>query len=66
MAEKMMDDLLTSGLGALAGSSAQTFDKLAKDLGSCYLTGPQTAFTRIALAVRAVQQDPERAEEAYA
>ena len=66
MAEKMVDDLLTSGLGALAGSSAQTFDKLAKDLGSCYLTGPQTAFTRIALAVRAVQQDPERAEEAYA
>ena len=62
----MVDDLLTSGLGALAGSSAQTFDKLAKDLGSCYLTGPQTAFTRIALAVRAVQQDPERAEEAYA
>ena len=66
MAEKMVDDLLTSGLGALAGSSAQTFDKLAKDLGSCYLTGPQTAFTRIALAVLAVQQDPERAEEAYA
>ena len=66
MAEKMVDDLLTSGLGALAGSSAQTYDKLAKDLGSCYLTGPQTAFTRIALAVRTVQQDPERAEGAYA
>ena len=66
MAEKMVDDLLTSGLGALAGSSAQTFDKLAKDLGSCYLTGPQTAFTRIALAVRTVQQHPDRAKEAYA
>ena len=52
MAERMVDDLLTSGLGALAGASAQTYDKLAKDLGSCYLTGPQTAFTRIALAVR--------------
>lgn len=65
MAEKMVDDLLTSGLGALAGSSAQTFDKLAKDLGSCYLTGPQTAFTRIALAVRTVQQHPDRAKEAY-
>ena len=66
MAERMVDDLLTSGLGALAGASAQTYDKLAKDLGSCYLTGPQTAFTRIALAVRTVQQDPERAEGAYA
>lgn len=65
MAEKMVDDLLTSGLGALAGSSAQTYEKLAKDLGSCYLTGPQTAFTRIALAVRTVQQHPEQAERAY-
>ena len=66
MAERMVDDLLTSGLGALAGASAKTYDKLAKDLGSCYLTGPQTAFTRIALAVRTVQQDPEGAEGAYA
>lgn len=65
-AEKMVDDLLSSGLGTLAGSSAQTFEKLAKDLGSCYLTGPQTAFTRIALAVRTVQKDPARADAAYA
>lgn len=65
MAEKMVDDLLTSGLGALAGSSAQTFEKLAKDLGSCYLTGPQTAFTRIALAVRTVQKEPAQADRAY-
>ena len=66
MAEKMVDDLLTAGLGTLAGSSAQTFDKLAKDLGSCYLTGPQTAFTRIALTVRTVQKDPAQADAAYA
>ena len=66
MAEKMVDELLTSGLGTLAGSSAQTFDKLAKDLGSCYLTGPQTAFTRIALTVRTVQKSPEQADAAYA
>ena len=66
MAERMVDELLTAGVGTLAGSSAQSYDKLAKDLGSCYLTGPQTAFTRIALAVRTVQQDPEGAEGAYA
>lgn len=65
MAEKMVDELLTSGLGTLAGSSAQTFDKLAKELGSSYLTGPQTAFTRVALAVRAVQKDPAQADAAY-
>lgn len=66
MAQRMVDDLLSSGLGTLAGSSAQTFDKLAKDLGSCYLTGPQTTFTRIALAVRTVQKDPSQADAAYA
>ena len=64
-AEQMADDLLAAGLGALAGSSAQTYDKLAKDLGSCYLTGPQAAFTRIALAVRTVQKEPDRADTAY-
>lgn len=64
-AERMVDDLLTGGLGALAGASAQTYDKLAKDLGSCYLTGPQTAFTRIALAVRTVQKEPAQADRAY-
>lgn len=65
MAEKMVSDLLTAGVGTLAGSSAQSYDKLAKDLGSCYLTGLQTAFTRIALAVRAVQRDPGQADAAY-
>lgn len=65
MAEKMVDDLLAAGVGTLAGSSAQTYEKLAKDLGSSYLTGLQTAFSRIALAVRTVQKSPERAQSAY-
>ena len=56
MAERMVDELLTAGVGTLAGSSAQSYDKLAKDLGSCYLTGLQASFQRIALAVRAVQK----------
>ena len=62
MARKMADDLLRSGVGSLAGSSAQSFDKLAKDLGSCYLTGPQADFTRMALAVREMQQNPAQAD----
>ena len=66
MAEKMVDDLLSAGVGTLAGSSAQSYDKLAKDLGSSYLTGLQTALTRIALTVRTVQKKPDQAETAYA
>ena len=66
MAEKMVADLLGNGIGALGGASSQTFDKLAKDLGNYYLTGPQTAFSRIALAVRTIQKDPDGAQSAYA
>jgi len=66
MAERMVTDLLSSGVGTLSGSSAQTYDKLAKDLGNYYLTGPQTAFSRIALAVRTVQAHPDQAQSAYA
>lgn len=66
MAEKMVNDLLTAGVGTLSGSSAQAYDKLAKDLGSCYLTGLQAAFTRMALAVRTIQQNPGQSDTAYA
>lgn len=66
MAERMVDDLLSAGIGTLSGSSAQTYDKLARDLGSYYLTGPQAAFSRIALTVRAIQKDPAHAEQGYA
>lgn len=65
-AEKLVDELLTSGMGTLSGTSAQSFEKVAKDLGNYYLTGPQNAFTRIALEVRKIQQNPEAAGEHYA
>ena len=66
LAQKLVDDLLTAGIGTLAGTSAQTFEKVAKDLGNYYLTGPQNAFTRMALSVRKIQQDPDGAEAHYA
>lgn len=65
-AQQLVDELLTAGIGTLAGTSAQAFDKVAKDLGNYYLTGPQTAFTRIALEVRKIQQEPDQAAEHYA
>ncbi len=65
MAEQMAEDLLNAGVGSLEGSSAKTYEQLTKELGNHYLTGPQTAFSRIALAVRTLQQSPQQAEEAY-
>ena len=66
MAERMVEDLLHAGVGSLGGGSAKTYEQLAKELGNHYLTGPQTAFSRIALAVRATQQAPDQAERSYA
>lgn len=65
-AERLVNELLTSGIGTLSGTSAQGFEKVAKDLGNYYLTGPQNAFTRMALEVRKIQQNPEQASEHYA
>lgn len=66
LAERMINDLLNAGLATLAGTSVQTYEKLARDLGSYYLTGPQLSFSRMALAVAAIQRDPEHAEQYYA
>ena len=66
LAQRLVDDLLTAGIGTLAGTSAQSFEKVAKDLGNYYLTGPQNAFTRIALEVRKIQQNPDKADAHYA
>lgn len=65
-AERMVNDLLSAGVSTLSGSSAQSFEKLAKDLGNYYLTGPQAAFSRIALTVRQIQSHPEQAPALYA
>ena len=66
MAEQMVEELLRSGIGSLGGSSAKPYEKLTKELGNHYLAGPQAAFSRIALAVRTIQNSPDKAEGAYA
>lgn len=66
LAERMMSDLLASGISTLSGSSAQSLEKLAKDLGNYYLTGPQTALSRIALTVQQIQTHPEQSPVLYA
>lgn len=57
MARQMVSDLMGQGLGTLAGTSAKRYEDLAKDLGSCYLTGAQAEFTRLAAEMRKMQKD---------
>ena len=65
VADRMIEDLLSKGLSSLEGTSASSFDKLAKELGNYYLTGPQTSFERIALIVRRIQGDKEHSQLYY-
>lgn len=62
----MIDELLAASMSSLAGTSAQSMEKIAKELDNYYLTGPQTSFERIALTVRKIQQDKDHAELYYA
>ena len=61
-AEQMVSDLLLHGLGTLTGTSVKSYEKLAKDLGSYYLTGAQTAFYRLAKEIETIQKNPEKAD----
>ena len=57
----MISDLLSHGVGTLHGTSVKTYEALAKDLGSCYLTGAQTEFIRLANEVQKIQKSPDTA-----
>lgn len=61
-AEQMLSDLLLHGLGTLTGASVKNYEKLAKDLGSYYLTGAQTAFSRLAYEIAQIQKHPEQSD----
>lgn len=58
-AEQMVSDLLSLGLGTLTGASAKSYETLAKDLGSYYLTGAQTEFVRLAREIKVIQKNPD-------
>ncbi len=65
IADRIAGDLVSAGVSTLAGTSQSTLQKVAKDLGGYYLTGPQTAFQRIALTVCKIQEAPQNAQEYY-
>lgn len=61
-AEQMVSDLLSHGLGTLSGASAKTYETLAKELGSHYLTGAQTEFSRLANEIEKIQKKQDQAD----
>lgn len=59
-AKQLVTDLLSHGIGTLSGASVKTYEKLAKDLSSYYLTGVQTAFLRLASEIKIIQDSDEQ------
>lgn len=50
-AQTFLNDIVEHGIGTLINSSKKTYESLAKEFASCYLTGLQTAFLRIAVQI---------------
>lgn len=64
MARKMTDELMTSGLATLSGTSIQKFRDLATELYNYGLPGPQLIMNRIAESMSEIQFRGERGESA--
>ena len=62
-AEQLIIDLLSHGVGTLAGTSTKTYQTLAKDLSSYYLTGVQTAFLRLSNEIEKLNNNNQDYQE---
>ncbi len=65
LAETVIDELLNSGLATLAGSSLDSYQKLAQNFSNCHLPGIQTTFLRMASAIERLQSTPQEADRQY-
>ena len=57
MLEKLVQDLMRSGLGTFGGASLGTYRDLVKQLGDYYLPGPQRFLNGLVLEMEAFQKD---------
>jgi len=59
LAEKLVRELLTAGLGTMGGTSLPTYRTLAKQLGDYYLPGPQRILNRLIISIEGFQKSGE-------
>lgn len=57
LAEKIVRDLMTAGLGTMGGAAVATYQQLSKQLGDHYLPGPQRLCNRLIIEITAFQKD---------
>lgn len=57
LVEKVVNDLMTAGLGTIGGASVKTYQELAKQMGDYYLPGPQRLCNQLLIEITAFQKD---------
>lgn len=57
LCEKAVNDLITSGLGNMGGTSLSTYKDISKQLGDNYLVGPQRLFNKLIFEIGAFHAD---------
>lgn len=55
--EKAINELITSGLGNMGGTSLKTYTDISKQLGDNYLVGPQRLFNKLIFEIGAFHAD---------
>ena len=59
LAQKLVEELMNSGLGTMGGTALPAYRTLAKQLGDYYLPGPQRLLNGLILEIEAFQKDGE-------
>ncbi|MEZ3477034.1 MAG: SWIM zinc finger family protein, partial [Lachnospiraceae bacterium] len=59
LVEKVVNDLMSAGLGTIGGASLKTYQQLAKQMGDYYLPGPQRLCSQLLIEITAFQKDQD-------
>ncbi|MDE6917946.1 MAG: hypothetical protein K2P39_14255, partial [Lachnospiraceae bacterium] len=59
LVEKVVNELMSAGLGTLGGASIKTYQQLAKQMGDYYLPGPQCLCNQLLIEITAFQKDQD-------
>ena len=57
LVEKVVNELMSAGLGTIGGASLKTYQQLAKQMGDYYLPGPQRLCNQLLIEITAFQKD---------
>ena len=61
LCKKVIDGLISAGLGTMGGTSMASYQDISKQLGDYYLNGPQKLLNRLIIEIEAFRKDGDEA-----